>query len=103
MKNMNKKFTSEEAIVKMLFEKGIRNEEEIIDILNFMKTLTHLTKEYDMCLSMTSSKQNIEATDDFEITLKNIKSGTRYDLKLVFALLTGIELQLNPVNPKEVN
>ncbi|MGL4865589.1 MAG: hypothetical protein ACRC4T_21035 [Cetobacterium sp.] len=95
MKTINKKFTSEEAIIKMLFEKGIRNEEEIIDVLNFMKTLTHLTKEYNMCLSITSSKQNIETTSDFEITLKNMKSGTRYDLKLMFALLTGIELKLN--------
>lgn len=92
MKTINKKFTSEEAIIKMLFEKGIRNEEEIIDVLNFMKTLAHLTEEYDMCLSMTSSKQIIETTDDFEITLKNMKSGTRYDLKLIFALLTRMEL-----------
>lgn len=102
MKNINKAITSEEAIIKMLFEKGIKNEEEILDILNFVKTLSHLTQEYNMCLSMTSAKENIETTKDFEITLKNMESGARYDLKLVFALLTGIELQLNPEEPKEV-
>lgn len=102
MKTTNKTFTSEEAIIKMLFEKGIRNEDEILDILNFVKTLSHLTKEYNMCLSITSAKENIKTTKDFEITLKNMESGSRYDLKLVFALLTGIELQLNPVEHKEV-
>lgn len=102
MKNINKAITSEEAIIKMLFEKGIKNEEEILDILNFVKALSHLTQEYKMCLSMTSAKENIETTKDFEITLKNMESGARYDLKLVFALLTGIELQLNPEEPKEV-
>lgn len=99
METINKSFTSEEAIIKMLFEKGIQSEEEIIDVLNFMKTLTHLNKEYNMCLSLSSSKQNIETTGDFEITLKNMQTGSRYDLKLVFALLTGIELQF----PKEEN
>ena len=93
METINKSFTSEEAIIKMLFEKGIQSEDEIIDVLNFIKTLTHLNKEYNMCLSLSSSKQNIETTEDFEITLKNMQSGSRYDLKLVFALLTGIELQ----------
>lgn len=102
MKTINKAITSEEAIIKMLFEKGIKNEEEILDILNFVKALSHLTQEYKMCLSMTSAKENIETTKDFEITLKNMESGARYDLKLVFALLTGIELQLNPEEPKEV-
>ncbi|MGL5709575.1 MAG: hypothetical protein ACRCW9_01865 [Cetobacterium sp.] len=102
MESKNKKFTSEEAIVKMLFEKGIQSESEILDVLNFIKALSHMNREYDMCLSMTSAKQNIETTDDFEITLKNMESGARYDLKLVFALMTGIELKLNPVAEKEV-
>ncbi|MGL4998578.1 MAG: hypothetical protein ACRC5T_06365 [Cetobacterium sp.] len=102
METKNKKFTSEEAIVKMLFEKGIQNESEILDVLNFTKALSHMNEEYNMCLSMTSAKQNIETTDDFEITLKNMESGARYDLKLVFALMTGIELKLNQVAEKEV-
>lgn len=92
MKNINKIFTSEEDVIKTLFEKGVQNENEIIDILNFLKTLSNLVVEHDMCLSVSSLKPNIETTDDFEILLKNFKSGARYDLKLVLALLTGIEL-----------
>lgn len=102
MKTKSKTFTSEEAIVKMLFEKGIRNEDEILDILNFMKALSHMNEKYNMCLSLSSTKEKIETTEDFDITLKSMESGARYDLKLVFALMTGIELELNPVAEKEV-
>lgn len=72
---------------------GIGREEDI-DAFSALFTGMHiLASELGYCLSISSIKEKIETLEDFDITFKNLKSDTKYDLKRMMAVIAGVELK----------
>ncbi|MGL5962394.1 MAG: hypothetical protein ACRCZ0_10655, partial [Cetobacterium sp.] len=90
-----------ESIVEKCLNRGIQDEKEIEDIVGFSEVLSYMLQNYGYCLSASSNKEKINSIDEFDITFKNVNNKTRYDLKIMMALLVDLDVKEFYENDKE--